>query len=141
MNDIMKMNNIVNDEAGERPGKTGTRAGVGGHEAVDAKDMPLAVGCLMDDVAEIKGKLDFLLQNLGMGAAGIKPVTIKEAAAFLSVSENVVRRMVREMSIPYYRRGGKTYFFEKELLEWVRESRVAAIDERLNNFNFRRIRR
>lgn len=116
-------------------------SGIGEHEALDAKDVPLVLGCLMDDVAEIKSKLDFLLQNLGMGAAGIKPVTIKEAAVFLSVSENVVRKMVREMSIPYYRRGGKTYFFEKELLEWVKDSRVATMDEQLNTFNSRRKRR
>lgn len=116
-------------------------SGIGEHEALDAKDVPLVLGCLMDDVAEIKSKLDFLLQNLGMGAAGIKPVTIKEVAVFLSVSENVVRKMVREMSIPYYRRGGKTYFFEKELLEWVKDSRVATMDEQLNTFNSRRKRR
>ena len=111
------------------------------NETVNIENMPLAMGCILDDVADIKSKIDFLLQHLGMGAAGIKPVTIKEAAVFLSVSEGVIRKMVREQSIPYYRRNGKTYFFEKELLDWVKESRVATLDERLQNYQIRYKRR
>lgn len=111
------------------------------NETVSIENMPLAMGCILDDVVDIKSKIDFLLQHLGMGAAGIKPVTIKEAAVFLSVSEGVIRKMVREQSIPYYRRNGKTYFFEKELLDWVKESRVATLDERLHNYQIRYKRR
>jgi len=110
-------------------------------EPVSAENIPLALGCIMDDVAEIKDKVDFLMQHLGMGAAGLKPVTIKEAAIFLSVSESVIRRMIRENKIPYYERNGKKYFFEKELLEWVRESRVPTIDEQLRSYNLRQRRR
>lgn len=104
------------------------------NEPVSISDVPLAIGCILDDVAEIKSKIELLSQHLGIGAAGTKPVTIKEAAVFLSVSEGVIRKMIREQSIPFYRRNGKTYFFEKELLEWVKESRVATIDERLGNY-------
>lgn len=111
------------------------------NEPVSIQNTPLALGCIMDDVAEIKEKLDFLSQHLGIGAAGTKPVTIKEAAEYLSSSESKIRRLVRERSIPFYRRGGITYFFEKELLEWVKESRVATIDEELSNYNFGRRKR
>lgn len=111
------------------------------NEPVRKENIPLALGCLLDDVAEIKSKLDFLLQHLGMGALGIKPVTIKEAAEFLSVSESVIRSKVKTHSIPHYKRNGKTYFFEKELLEWVRDSRVATIDEELTNWKNGRRRR
>lgn len=111
------------------------------NEPVSIQNTPLALGCIMDDVAEIREKLDFLSQHLGIGAVGTKPVTIKEAAEFLSSSESKIRRLVREHSIPFYRRGGITYFFEKELLEWVKESRVATIDEELSKFNFGRRRR
>lgn len=110
-------------------------------EPVNTENIPLAVGCIMDDVAEIKNKIDFLMQHLGMGATGLKPVTIKEAALFLSVSESAIRKMIRENSIPYYERNGKKYFFEKELLEWVKESRVSTIDEQLHKYNFRQRRR
>lgn len=109
-------------------------------EPVSAENIPLALGCIMDDVAEIKEKVDFLMQRLGMGAAGLKPVTIKEAATFLSVSEWMIRRMVRENGIPYYERNGKKYFFEKELLEWIKESRVPTIDEQLRRYNHRQRR-
>lgn len=110
-------------------------------EPVSTENIPLAIGCIMDDVAEIKYKVDFLMQHLGMGATGLKPVTIKEAASFLSVSESVIRRMIRENSIPYYERNGKKYFFEKELLEWVKENRVPTIDEQIHKYKFRQRRR
>lgn len=84
------------------------------NEPVSIQNTPLALGCIMDDVAEIREKLDFLSQHLGIGAAGTKPVTIKEAAEFLSSSESKIRRLVREHSIPFYRRGGITYFFLKK---------------------------
>lgn len=105
------------------------------------KNIPLVLGSIMDDVAEIKSKIDFLMQHLGMGAAGLRPVTIKEAAAFLSVSESVIGRMIRERSIPYYKRNGKKYFFEKELLEWIKESRVPTIDEQLSKYIVRKRKR
>lgn len=110
-------------------------------EPVNTENIPIAVGCIMDDVAEIKNKIDFLMRHLGMGTSGLKPVTIKEAALFLSVSESAIRKMIRENSIPYYERNGKKYFFEKELLEWVKESRVSTIDEQLHKYNFRQRRR
>lgn len=91
-------------------------------EPVSAENIPLALGCIMDDVAEIKEKVDFLMQHLGMGAAGLKPVTIKEAATFLSVSEWMIRRMVRENSIPYYERNGKKYFLKRNC--WNGSKRV-----------------
>lgn len=110
-------------------------------EPVSKDNIPIAIGCILDDVMEIKNKIEFLMQHLGMGAAGMKPVSIKEAAAFLSVSENVIRRMIREQSIPHYRRNGKTYFFEKELFEWVKESRVGTIEENLRHYQSRYKRR
>lgn len=110
-------------------------------EPVSAENIPLALDSIMDDVAEIKNKVDFLIQHLGIGAAGLKPVTIKGASMFLSVSESKIRKMIREHSIPYYERNGIKYFFEKELLEWVKEGRVATIDEQLRSYNLRLKRR
>lgn len=107
----------------------------------NSDSISLALGCLIDDVAEIKSKVDHLMQHLGMGAAGLKPVTVVEAAKFLSLSERQVRKMVKERSIPYYERNGKIYFFEKELMEWIKGSRVATFEEELNNIGRNRYKR
>lgn len=109
-------------------------------EPVSMSDLPVAVGCILDDVAQIRSKVEELWRNLGIGAAGTKPVTVKEAAEFLSVTERAVNKMVRERQIPYYERHGKIYFFEKELLEWIRKSRVATFDEEISNYTTRRRR-
>lgn len=111
------------------------------NEPVSRENMPLALGCILDDVAEIKTILSDLYSRLGIGASGLRPVTVKEAAVFLSVSERTVRNMVRERTIPYYERNGKIYFFERELLEWVKESRVATFDEEYNKYKIRNQRR
>ena len=109
-------------------------------EPVSMSDLPVAVGCILDDVAQIRSKVEELWRNLGIGAAGTKPVTVKEAAEFLSVTERAVNKMVRERQIPYYERHGNIYFFEKELLEWIRKSRVATFDEEISNYTTRRRR-
>lgn len=110
--------------------------------SVNPDSIPLALGCLLDDVAELKSIVHELYKHLGIGAAGIKPVTIKEAAEYLSITPRAVNKMVRERSIPYYERNGTIYFFEKELMEWVKATRVAPFDEKYNkmhnrNYNFR----
>lgn len=99
------------------------------HEPISMENIPLALGCLLDDVAQIKSTVTNLTQYLGIGAVGTRPVTLKEAAQFLSISERSLRKMVRECIVPHYQRNGTTYFFEKELLEWVKDSRVAPFYE------------
>lgn len=111
------------------------------HEPISMENIPLAMGCLLDDMAQVKSILTLLSQHLGIGSAGTKPVTINEAAQFLSISERSLKKMVRERTIPYYQRNGKTYFFEKELLEWVKASRVATLNEELGKRNIRYNRR
>ncbi len=107
------------------------------NEPISMENIPLAIGCILDDVAQIKSIVTTLFQHLGLGAAGTKPVTVKEVAQFLSITERAVNKMVRERTIPYYQRNGKIYFFEKELLEWVKESRVATFDEEIRKHNQR----
>lgn len=111
------------------------------HEPVSMENIPLAVGCLLDDLAEIKSIVMGISQHIGIGATGTKPVTICDAAQFLSLSERQIKKMIKERSIPYYERNGKIYFFEKELLEWVKANRVSTLDEELRKRNSRYNRR
>ena len=109
-------------------------------EPISMANIPLALGCILDDVSQIKPMVTLLSQHLGIGSAGTKRVTIKEAALFLSVTERAIRKMVKERTIPYYVRNGILYFFEKELLEWVKGNRVATFEEefKLNRRHSRR---
>ena len=109
----------------------------GTSEKVNPNNIPLALGCLLDDVADLKCIVNELYKHLGIGAAGTKPVTIKEAAEYLSITPRAVNKMVRERSIPYYERNGTIYFFEKELKEWIKATRVAPFDEKYNKIRNR----
>ena len=123
----------------KKPGRA-TNDGTSG--AVNPDNIPLVLGCLLDDVAEVKSIVGELYKHLGIGAAGTKPVTIKEAAEYLSITPRAVNKMVRERLIPYYERNGTIYFFEKELMEWIKATRVTPFDEKYNkmrnrNYNVR----
>lgn len=65
------------------------------NEPVSMENLPLAIGCILDDVAEIKSVVAFLSQHLGIGAAGTKPVTIQEAAEYLSTTERAVKKWLK----------------------------------------------
>lgn len=59
-----------------------------------------------------------------------RPLTIKEAAAFLSISVGTVRRIVRERRIPAYRPGGKVlYLLPEDLLNYVKSNRLKSRQE------------
>jgi excisionase family DNA binding protein len=47
-------------------------------------------------------------------------LTVAEAAVFLRISESIVRRLIRERRIPYFRIEGRYLFYRPVLEEWVR---------------------
>ena len=46
-------------------------------------------------------------------------LTVAEAALFLRISESVVRRLIRERRIPYFRIDGRYLFYRPGLEEWI----------------------
>ena len=54
------------------------------------------------------------------GASGGVVLTVVEAARFLRVSESIVRRLIRERRIPYFRIEGRYLFYRPVLEEWMR---------------------
>jgi excisionase family DNA binding protein len=47
-------------------------------------------------------------------------LTVVEAARFLKVSESVVRRLIRERRIPFFKIEGRYLFYRPVLEEWMR---------------------
>ena len=68
-------------------------------------------------------------------------LTVAETALFLRISESIVRRLIRERRIPYFRIDGRYLIYRAMLEEWmrsitvvpdgmsVREQTAMAIDE------------
>lgn len=52
-----------------------------------------------------------------------KPLTIKEAAAFLSLAVPTIYGLVSRGELPYQKRGKRLYFLTSELTDWVKQGR------------------
>ena len=51
-------------------------------------------------------------------------LTVPEAALFLRISESIVRRLIRERRIPYFKIEGRYLFYRALLEEWMRSISV-----------------
>ena len=57
-------------------------------------------------------------------------LTLEEAAIYLGISKSSLYKMTHSRSIPFYKPNNKLVYFERsELLEWVRQGRVATDEE------------
>lgn len=54
-------------------------------------------------------------------------MVIDEAAKYLSLSKASIYRLVSARSIHFHKNGGKLYFLESELLEWVKSGRKISL--------------
>lgn len=93
-------------------------------ELLDVSNMPRALNYLINEVAELRSMLEDMRQQLKLGYDRRRPITVEKAAEVLSVNERAVRKLAKEGSIPYYQIGNVTYFFEEELIEYVKKTRV-----------------
>ena len=59
-----------------------------------------------------------------------QPMSFKEAAKYLQISESHLYRLTSKSEIPHYKPGGKKIYFEKtELDRYIFKNRVKPIDE------------
>ena len=106
-------------------------------EEINFEDTGVALGCVLSELAGIREKLDFIVTRLELDSIQLKPISLEQAADFLSISERNLRKLMNEGEIAYYKRGSKVYFFEKELLEWIKDGRIGSMIERMRNLNRR----
>ena len=48
--------------------------------------------------------------------------SVKELALFLNTSESLVRKLVRENKLPYFKVGRRILFLEEDILKYVRSN-------------------
>lgn len=104
---------------------------------INFENTEVALGCVLSELARIREKLDFIVDRLELDSIQLKPISLEQASEFLSISERNLRKLMNEGEIAYYKRGSKVYFFEKELLEWIKDGRIGTIIERMRNLNRR----
>lgn len=82
------------------------------------------MGTLHEQIAVQKRRID-ALENLLHNAKEV--LTLEEAAKYTGFSCSTLYKLTSARKIPFYKPAGKVILFEKkELLEWIRSSRIDA---------------
>lgn len=101
-------------------------------------DMPNVIAQLSLDILEMSNALHILKEEVeGLRehvmakpvSARRIPVNIDRACEIIGKAKNTMYRYTSQGLIPHYKRGRTVYFFEDELLEWVRKSRLETLLE------------
>lgn len=100
-------------------------------EELKAENMPRALNYLINEVAELRAMLEEMRDQLKLGYDRRRPITAEKAAEVLSINERTVKKLAKEGLIPYYQVGSTMYFFEEELIEYVKKTRVKPFTDRL----------
>lgn len=56
------------------------------------------------------------------------PIDIEAAASILHLSRSTVYALTSRRKVPHYKRGGKLYFLQSELLAWLMDGKRDVID-------------
>ena len=102
-------------------------------------EMPNVIAQLSVDILEMSNALHILMEEVEGLREHImaKPVSARRilvsferACEITGKAKNTMYRYTSQGLIPHYKRGKTVYFFEDELLEWVRNSRIETMLER-----------
>lgn len=88
-------------------------------DEITFEKLPEAVGFLIQEVIQLKN----LVEEIQRPDIPKRPIEINEACKILMKAKSTVYTLVRKGSIPCYKSGKKLYFYEDELLEWIKTGR------------------
>ena len=92
------------------------------------EDLPKAFNAIVERLRCIEQ----LLQKKEVKTSEAKldePLTIEQAAVILHLSKATVYTKVSRNEIPYNKQGGRLYFFQSELIEYLKEGKQKTLDE------------
>ncbi|WP_294316274.1 helix-turn-helix domain-containing protein [uncultured Chryseobacterium sp.] len=95
---------------------------------INFENLPKAIAFLNDQIAELKS----MVENSKPSEKTLDkkiPIDIDAACQILSKAKPTVYTLVRTRKIPCYKSGKKLYFFEDELLEWIRNGKRKTLAE------------
>ncbi len=85
------------------------------------EDLPEAVGNIQTQLSDLRRILTS--ESPKEQQLTTKPRNVHEAARFTGKSVSTIYRLVSHRKIPFHKQGGKLYFFEDELIDWIKSGR------------------
>lgn len=95
---------------------------------ISFETLPKAVAFLNDQIAELKTLVENR-QSSDKPSTKKIPIDIDAACEIIGKAKPTVYTLVRTRQIPCYKSGKKLYFFEDELLEWIRNGKRKTLNE------------
>lgn len=90
--------------------------------------LPQAVSMLIEKVGLLTDKVE---KVLGMApqqhGEAHTLLTLNEVAKLLGKSASTIYAMTSDKRIPYHKRGNKLYFFENEVIAWIRQGGTSGV--------------
>ncbi len=86
------------------------------------EQLPQAVSFLIERVEQLANRVEEMLGKSGF-QQGMQHrlLTLEETAALLDKSVYTIYSMTSEKRIPYHKKGNKLYFFEDEIIGWIKQ--------------------
>jgi excisionase family DNA binding protein len=95
------------------------------------EQLPIAVNQLYDKLEMIEA----LIRNSTPqpNANTDQPLTVKQAAEFLSLAKSTIYRMAENRELPHYKHERRLYFVKKELIDWLEAGRRLTLTNQAYN--------
>lgn len=90
-------------------------------ENITFEQLPQAVSMLIEKVSLLTDRVEKVLGTPQQNGEGHNLLSLNEVAALLGKSSSTIYSMTSEKRIPYHKRGNKLYFFEDEIIGWIKQ--------------------
>ncbi len=86
------------------------------------EQLPQAVSMLIEKVGILTDRMEkFLCDSSSQHGEAHTLLTLNEVAALLGKSASTIYAMTSDRRIPYHKQGNKLYFFEDEIIDWIKQ--------------------
>lgn len=76
--------------------------------------------------------LKHVLPSLITPVTSSEPINSKQAAALLNIRVSTLYGLIRKKQIPHYKKSKGLYFFEEELLNWIKNDKSCCDNDVIN---------
>ncbi len=95
-------------------------------ENITFDQLPKAVSRLIEMVGQLSDKVEEMIEtSTPPQIEHQKILYLSDVAALLGKSTYTVYAMTSDKRIPYHKRGNKLYFFEDEIIQWIKQGESA----------------
>ena len=95
------------------------------NDTITFDQIPGTIKQLVDEVKSLREKIDKISENTDQrkGQDKHRVLYVEEVCKMIRKSRNTLYAMTSKGIIPSYKQGKYLYFFEDEILEWIKTSR------------------